>query len=112
MLRMATFVLGAFIATGAQAQTFSIEQISAPFAVDVTASPEGGRFAWVSNQAGRRNVWPCDSAGNAISLTHYNVDDDIDLSDLNVVPHHEQFLFVRGGGSFKIARLWPRGDCQ
>ena len=38
--------------------SFTIEQIlSAPFPSDLVASSDGNHFAWISNEAGRRNVW-------------------------------------------------------
>jgi dipeptidyl aminopeptidase/acylaminoacyl peptidase len=81
-----------------QAQTFSIEQVlSAPFASYVTAAPDKNRFAWVSNQAGRRNVWVGEGGGSASALTRYGTDDGIDISELSFVPRHDQLLFVRGG---------------
>jgi dipeptidyl aminopeptidase/acylaminoacyl peptidase len=92
------FSFAAVAMSETHAQTFTIEQVlSAPFASYVTAANEKSRFAWVSNQAGRRNIWVSDVTGAAAALTHYTADDGIDLSELSFVPHHEQLLFVRGG---------------
>lgn len=65
--------------TGAFAGTpqFTVEQIlSAPFASGIVVAPNGRDFAWVSNAAGRRNVWlaraaPGKSAPVSQPVTHY-----------------------------------------
>ena len=82
---------------------FTIEQIlSAPFPSDLVASPEGNRFAWVSNDAGRRNVWLATHRGSGSGyesrvLTAFAEDDGQDMADLAFVPRHDALLFVRGG---------------
>jgi dipeptidyl aminopeptidase/acylaminoacyl peptidase len=85
------------------AAAFTIEQIlSAPFPSDLVASPDGNRFAWVSNDAGRRNVWLATHRGSGSGydlrvLTAYAQDDGQDMADLAFVPRHDALLFVRGG---------------
>ena len=82
---------------------FSVEQIlSAPFPSDLVSSSDGNHFAWVSNEAGRRNVWLAThrASGNGYdsrALTAYTDDDGQDMADLAFVPRHEGVLFVRGG---------------
>ena len=84
-------------------RAFTIEQIlSAPFPSDLIASADGNHFAWVSNDAGRRNVWLAThrAVGNGFesrALTAYMQDDGQDMADLAFVPRHEGLLFVRGG---------------
>ncbi|HEX4389612.1 MAG TPA: prolyl oligopeptidase family serine peptidase [Steroidobacteraceae bacterium] len=86
----------------ARAQTFTLEQVlSAPFASEVIAAPEGRRFAWISYDQGRRNVWLASATGSSGSfrsrpLTHYAKDDGLDLGDLAFVPRRGQVLYVRG----------------
>jgi dipeptidyl aminopeptidase/acylaminoacyl peptidase len=90
-------------APAARAHGFTIEQVlSAPFAADIVAAPDGHRFAWVSNARGRRNVWLAVEASGAAGLsarplTHYDADDGIDIADLAFVPNHDELLYVRGG---------------
>jgi dipeptidyl aminopeptidase/acylaminoacyl peptidase len=90
-------------AAPAHSPAFTIEQIlSAPFPSDLVASADGNRFAWVSNDAGRRNVWLAThrASGDGYdsrSLTAYTQDDGQDMADLAFVPGHEGLLFVRGG---------------
>src|SRR6185312_1785236 len=84
----------------AWAAGFTIDQVmSAPFASDIVAAPQGRDFAWVSNAAGRRNVWL--AAGGAQfttrQVTHYTADDGLDIADLAFVPNHDLLLYVRGG---------------
>jgi dipeptidyl aminopeptidase/acylaminoacyl peptidase len=82
---------------------FSIEQIlSAPFPSDLVASSDANHFAWVINEAGRRNVWLAthrtrDHVYDARPLTNYTEDDGQDMADLAFVPRHDGVLFVRGG---------------
>jgi dipeptidyl aminopeptidase/acylaminoacyl peptidase len=110
LLRGAFFALCAAVlsiriagAAPAHSPSFTIEQVlSAPFPSDLVASAEGNHFAWVSNDAGRRNVWLAThrASGDGYEsrpLTAYTQDDGQDLADLAFVPRHEGVLFVRGG---------------
>src|SRR5262249_3724732 len=87
---------------GAHAQTFTIEQVlSAPFASEIVAAPDGKRFAWISYDRGRRNVWLASTSGSsgafaARPVTHYGADDGLDVGNLAFVPKHVQLLYVRG----------------
>ncbi len=93
------------IALGAPAvgwtEVFSIEQVlGAPFPSDLVAAPDGGRLAWVSNTAGRRNVWLASPKGAAYEtrrLTNYTEDDGLEIADLAFVAKSGALLFVRGG---------------
>lgn len=87
----------------AHAAPFTLEQVlSAPFAADLVAAPDGASAAWVSNTLGRRNIWLATRAtpGGAYAtraLTHFTADDGSEITDLAFVPGHEQLLFARGG---------------
>jgi dipeptidyl aminopeptidase/acylaminoacyl peptidase len=86
----------------ADAGHFSLEQIlSAPFPTDLVAEPDGARFAWVSNERGRRGVWlATPQAGGTYAtrlLIRYADDDGLDVADLAFVSHRDALLFVRGG---------------
>jgi dipeptidyl aminopeptidase/acylaminoacyl peptidase len=95
------------ISTGAAADApgFTIEQIlSAPFAAGIVVAADGPDFAWVSNAAGRRNVWlatamPDKTEFSSRAVTRYTADDGLDITDVAFVPHHQQLLYVRGGDS-------------
>jgi dipeptidyl aminopeptidase/acylaminoacyl peptidase len=99
----ATFLSLHTSAAPVHSAAFTIEQIlSAPFPSDLVASSEGDHFAWVSNAAGRRNVWLASHRGTGDGyevrpLTAYTDDDGQDIADLAFVPRHEGVLFVRGG---------------
>jgi dipeptidyl aminopeptidase/acylaminoacyl peptidase len=104
----ATFLLIRFtgaapMPSGSDRAAFTLERIlSAPFPSDLIASADGNHFAWVSNDAGRRNVWLAThrAAGAGYEsqpLTAYTEDDGQDMADLAFVPRHEGVLFVRGG---------------
>ena len=93
------------MSTGGAAATsgFTIEQVlSAPFASDIVVAPDGPDFAWVSNAAGRRNVWlataiPGKAEFSSRAITHYTDDDGLDIADVAFMPHHEELLYARGG---------------
>src|SRR6202046_1837736 len=99
----ATFLSLHSSAAPVHSAAFTIEQIlSAPFPSDLWASSEGDHFAWVSNAAGRRNVWLASHRGTGDGyevrpLTAYTDDDGQDIADLAFVPRHDGVLFVRGG---------------
>jgi len=99
----AVAILLLFAAAPALPAGFTIEQIlGAPFASGIVAAPTGREFAWVSDAAGRRNVWlaavaPGGTQYTSRPLTRYQADDGLAIADLAFVPHHEQLLYVRGG---------------
>jgi dipeptidyl aminopeptidase/acylaminoacyl peptidase len=82
---------------------FTIEQVlSAPFPTDLIAAPAKGRFAWVFNAEGKRNVWVAEPAngGSGYSsrqITNYSEDDGQDLGDLAWTPDANSVVYVRGG---------------
>lgn len=93
---------------GAQASSrpgFTLRQaMSAPFNSDLTASPVGDSFAWVSNAEGKRNIWVAvrsnDGSGYASrQLTDYATDDGQQISDLKWSADAQSIFFVRGGSS-------------
>ncbi len=88
----------------AQSQNFTIQQaLSAPFASDLVASPRLGRFAWIENQQGRRNLWMAksDGSGKYVSkqLTSYDQDDGQEMYQIAWTPDAEHLVYVRGGDS-------------
>ena len=96
-------VLVALASSAPLAIAFTLDQVlSAPFAEDLVAAPDGAKIAWVSNTTGRRNIWLGARSGTGgkfttRALTHYTADDGNEISDLAFVPRHDQLLFVRGG---------------
>ena len=88
----------------AQSQNFTLQQaLSAPFASDLAASPRLGRFAWIENQQGRRNLWlaKSDGSGKYVSkqLTSYDQDDGQEVYQIAWTPDAEHLIYVRGGDS-------------
>jgi len=87
----------------AQSASFTIEQaLSAPYTSSLTAAPSKGRFAWVGDANGRRNIWVADPAGSGYTshaITHYSEDDGQMLSALTWTPDAESILYVRGSAA-------------
>ena len=84
------------------ADRFSIEQVlSAPFAADLTGSPDGQSVAWVNRSLGVRNVWVSMSrpqgGRDTHKVTRYSADDGLDIGDLAFIPHRDLIAYVRGG---------------
>jgi dipeptidyl aminopeptidase/acylaminoacyl peptidase len=84
------------------AQTFTLPQVmSAPFSSELSASPKGQRFVWVSDQQGKRNLWLADSSGDshyeAHALTRYDADDGLEIGDVVWAPDGGAVIYVRGG---------------
>jgi dipeptidyl aminopeptidase/acylaminoacyl peptidase len=98
-------LLGATLCSGAapaSASAFSIEQaLSAPFPSSLAAAPAQGRFAWVFNDRGSRNVWVAEPAGKGAyrshAVTSYVGDDGFDLGEVGWDAKGEWVLYVRGG---------------
>jgi dipeptidyl aminopeptidase/acylaminoacyl peptidase len=88
----------------AQSQNFTLQQaLSAPFASGLVASTQLGRFAWIENQQGRRNLWMAksDGSGKYVSkqLTSYDQDDGQEMYQIAWTPDAERLIYVRGGDS-------------
>ncbi len=77
----------------------TLEQyLSAPFASELTASPGGGKIAWILNEQGARNVWVAaapDYKGRR--LTSYKADDGQDLGEIAWSHDGRSLLYTRGG---------------
>jgi dipeptidyl aminopeptidase/acylaminoacyl peptidase len=90
------------------AQRFTLEQaLSAPFPSELTASPAGGKLAWVLDENGARNIWvaePPDYKGRR--LTSFRADDGQEISQLVWTPDARAILYVRGG-DFEMHRDNP-----
>jgi dipeptidyl aminopeptidase/acylaminoacyl peptidase len=83
------------------AQSFTIAQaLSAPFNSELSAAPAKGRFAWMANLEGRRNLWVAEPGASgyvARQLTHDDQDDGQDLGEIAWTPDGEMIAFTRGG---------------
>jgi hypothetical protein len=126
MMRMIALYAAAFaLVTGmpAQSQSFTLQKaLSAPFASDLVASPQLGRFAWTENQQGKRNLWLAkpDGSGKYVSkqLTSYDQDDGQEVYQIAWTPDAEHLIYVRGGDSEFLGRpdpnpaLAPEGVAQ
>ena len=85
-----------------QGRGFTLEQVlSAPFPTDLVAGPAKGRFAWVFNAEGKRNVCVAEPSANggysARQLTSYSQDDGQDVGELAWAPDGESIAYVHGG---------------
>lgn len=92
-------------------QAFTLEQVmSAPFPTELTAAPAGGRFAWVFNDRGRRNIWvaePEPGGGYAArAITQYTEDDGQDVGELSWAPDAGSIAYTRGG-DFENDKTYP-----
>lgn len=103
------FLLGVFASAvmlctqaSAQNRAFTVEQIfSAPFPSDLVAAPAHGRFAWVFNLRGSRNIWIAEPSGDesfkSRPVTSYKGDDGQDIGELSWDSTGETVVFVRDG---------------
>jgi dipeptidyl aminopeptidase/acylaminoacyl peptidase len=112
VIAVCTVVLTLFAGSSGESQSFTIDQaLSAPFASDLVASPQFGRFAWVENERGKRNLWMAqpDSTGRYQSkrLTSYDQDDGQEMYQVAWTPDAEHLVYVRGGDSEYPSRPDP-----
>ena len=74
--------------------------LSAAFPSDLTASPTGGKVAWVSNAKGVRNILVAEAPGyQARKITNYTEDDGQELRQLRFTPDGAAVVYVRGDSS-------------
>ena len=94
------------------AASLSIDTLmAAPFPTDLVAAPVGGRIAWVSSNSGVHNILVTDVvplttgplAGRADhkwrTVTNYNGDDGLWITDLNWTSDGKTIVYVRGDGA-------------
>lgn len=100
-MRLAAKPLFLFLAavTYLVAGSFSIEQVlSAPFASQLIASPNGDKVAWLLNERGQRNVWVATAPDwKGRKVTAFNQDDGQDIDELAWAPDGSYLLFASGG---------------
>jgi dipeptidyl aminopeptidase/acylaminoacyl peptidase len=106
---MRRLLLGLVFVSAATAAGFTLEQVlSAPFPSELTASPAGGKLAWILNERGARNIWiatPPDYKG--VRLTAYKDDDGQDVGQLSWTPDGRSVVYVRGGDLEFLGRPDP-----
>lgn len=110
---------GKSASAASEARPFTIEQaLSAPFPTELHTAPAKGRFAWVFNSEGRRNIWMAEPAPGGSyksrQLTSYNDDDGQDLGELSWSRDGEAIAFTRGGDlengrAYPNPRSYPQG---
>src|SRR5438477_7055042 len=97
--KLAVAALGVHAAAGAA--SFTIEQaISAPFPTELTASPSGGKLAWVFDERGARNIWVAEAPEyRGRRLTNYRADNGQEITGLRWSPDGRAIVYVRGEGT-------------
>jgi dipeptidyl aminopeptidase/acylaminoacyl peptidase len=87
--------------------SFTLEQVmGSAFPSELTASPTGGKLAWVLNARGVRNVWVAEPPGyEGRAVTSYKEDDGQELSDLSWTPDATGLVYVRGGNANRQGEL-------
>ena len=79
--------------------------LSSPFPTQLLGDPDGDRFAWVFNDAGRRNIWLGTPGQTPQQLTSYDQDDGQEITDLQFIPGANALLFIRGGSPNRSGEL-------
>ena len=71
--------------------------LSLPVAGGLVGAHDKARFAWVTNEAGVRNIWIADEGKPAHPLTAFTQDDGLEIYDLEFTRDGSALAFVRGG---------------
>ena len=100
MARLLAVLLLAFCAS-AQTPPFSIDRVLGfAFPTELTAAPDGGKAAWVSNLRGVRNIMVAEPPlYRARKITGYTEDDGQELRQLRWTPGSAAIVYVRGGSA-------------
>ena len=87
--------------TPAQQTGFTLAQVlGTAFPSELTASPAGGKVAWVSNARGVRNIMMAEPPEyHTRALTSYTADDGQELGSLSWKADGSAVVYVRGGGA-------------
>ena len=81
--------------------------MSAPFPSDLVAAPAGGKFAWVFDARGVRNIWVAEPPDyKARAVTAYTEDDGQEIDELAWTPDARAIVYARGG-DFETLREAP-----
>ena len=85
----------------AQTVPFTLDQVLGfSFPAELTASPAGGKLAWVSNTRGVRNIMVAEPPRyEARKITAYTADDGQELQQLRWLPDANAVVYVRGGSA-------------
>jgi len=80
---------------------FTLDAImGSPFPSELKAAPSGGKFAWVFNARGVRNIWVAEPpAYQGRQVTSYAADDGQDLTGRAWTPGAGTIVYVRGGNA-------------
>jgi len=108
MTRLASLL---FAATCCAAQPLTIDHLlSSAFPSELTASPTGGKVAWVSNARGVRNILVAEPPNyQARAITNYVGDDGQEISDLRWTTSGASIVYVRGEGANRAGE-YPNPD--
>jgi len=109
----------ALLAGCAAAQPFTLDRVmSAAFPSGLTAFPGGGKFAWVENARGVRNIWVAEAPRyQARRITPYTADDGYELGELAWTPDGAAVVYTRSDGANRAGEypnptLDPKGTEQ
>jgi dipeptidyl aminopeptidase/acylaminoacyl peptidase len=82
-------------------EPFTLQAVmSAPFATELVAAPDGRAVAWLGDEEGKRNVWVAEAPlWRARRLTRYLADDGQELTDLVWTADSRAVCYTRGGDS-------------
>ena len=95
----AAALLAPAVAVAQQTAISTAAILSAPFVPELSASPTGGRVAWVANQEGRRNIFVAAAPDfRPRQLTATAKDDGQEITSLAWTPDGRTLFYVRGAG--------------
>lgn len=103
-----TLALSAQKPSNKTSSSFTLDQVmSAPFASQLLAAPQGAHVVWLLNERGHRNVWTASApAWKGRKLTSFDQDDGQEIDDLSWAPDSKYVAFARGG-DFETGRENP-----
>jgi len=99
MIKNILLLAGLAFSISGYSQSFTLESVkSYPFPTELTASSQGSKIAWATDEQGKRNIYVAEGPDfKPRKLTNYTLDEGQELTGISISDDGKWVVFVRGG---------------